>query len=113
VKVGHFRDVITIYSDASDDGDVAPSYTTPFAVNFPASVLYTDGRESYRGRQLEAYQGYVIDTHYVPSVLPTMRVYVNAGVFATKWLNISSVKPIQENGRTVFLRLLCSEVPAA
>jgi len=112
MNVGHFRDVVTIYYDNSDDGDESPNWA-PLHSNFPASVLYVNGTEGMRGRQNEAVQGYLVDLHFVSGVLPTQRVYVVHGPFSGKYLNIESVKPMQENGRTMWLRLLCQEVPSA
>lgn len=108
---GYFRDRADIQPDTSAAGADAPEYTTSFVEDWPCEIEHVSGNESLRGRQLEANVRYSAKGHWITGVKETMRLSVTAGIYAGRYLNIEAVEPVVQNGRPVFLRLLCSETP--
>lgn len=114
VRPGRFRDVVDIQQDGSAEGSPTPSYSgAPLYESVPCKIKPISGDESYRGRQLEAHLSAVVEMQYLEGVLPTMRLYVRAGIMAGRTLNIVHVRPLDlDRGRAPKLELYCRELVA-
>jgi len=107
------RSQVTIQSDASADGDDAPSYTSDLVTGLWAEIESVSGSETWRGRQLEAGINYVVRLRYYSGILPTMRVSVTTGVFTGLVLDIKYVQHLPyKRGKTPETWLYCGDVPA-
>ena len=111
---GMFRDRCDIRRDSSAAGNPIADFTTyaPLYENVPCDVTTVSGSEVFRGKQVVAGTSHVIELHYMPNILPNMQVFIIGGTLADRTLNITSVVPIDFNGRRRKLQLFCQEVQA-
>ncbi len=110
---GVFRDRCDIERDGSADGDPLPDYTSYAArySNVPCDITTVSGSETFRGRQIEAGLSHVVEMQYLPDVTSTMRISVTGGTLSGRTLHIAAVVPLDFNGRSRKLQLLCRENP--
>jgi hypothetical protein len=105
-----YRDTATIQQDSAADGVAVPDFSgSPLIEDLPCKITSIGGNETYRGRSLEPHIKYVVECQYIQSVSPTMRLYVQSGVWTGRYLNIEYTAVLEGGGRARKLELYCSE----
>ena len=109
-----YRDTVTIQQNNAADGSPTPDFSgSAFMAAVPCCVTSRGGNEQYRGRMLEAHLTHIVEMNWLDSVLPSMRLYVTAGIHAGRYLNIVYAQPIEGNGRNRKLELQCVSLEVA
>ena len=110
-----FIERIILTRNAADMQDVDPDHTqSPYAGNVPCDIVSVKGDETYRGRQVEKYTDYVVETPFDNGIEPDMRVVVSTGIHKGEVLKIQHVKQIPyRNGMPPETWLYCARSTAA
>ena len=107
IRIGDLRDLVDIYSDASNDTDEQLSYTgLPFLADVPAKVDHVGGHE----KEQTTFVRYEVTCHYFDNITESMRVTVTEGPFKDDNLNIGEIETVRTHGRPAFLVLHCIKV---
>lgn len=105
-----YRDTVTIQQDSSAAGSPVPDYSGAALMSaVPCKIQEIGGDSTYRGRMLEASVSHVVELQWMSGVTPTMRLYVTGGVHAGAYLNITSVRVVENKGRARKLEIYASQ----
>lgn len=107
---GRYRDLVHVQQDNSTPDNPDQDFSgTPLYRNVPCQIIAVSGGEIFRGRQLESHVSFIVDMHYLPGILPEMRLLVVGGIHKDKVLNISAAKPIDYRGGPPKWELECTD----
>lgn len=109
---GEARDIVDIEQPQEAVGNPIPDFTGPAHYeDVPCKITNVTGSETFRGRGIEALATHVVELHYLPDVVETMRLKVKEGEYRGATLNIRAVRRLnQDRGRAKALQLDCVEV---
>ena len=110
MRLGEFRDMVTVEKDVSNAGDPVPDYSGTLYKLVPCNITVISGDESWRGRQLEAHVSHVVAMHDMPGITAKHRLRVVAGYIVDAILNVLYVRPIKFDGRIQYQELYCREM---